>query len=102
MIRGGMVTLGVKDVDASVRFYVETLGMKLVEAKDGVSIIDTGEGFRIALARGDAKANLTLFAKLPMKDAVMILENRGVAVTTTSDGATFADPDGHAFTLRQG
>ncbi len=102
MIRGGMVTLGVKDVGAAVRFYVETLGMKLVEESAGTAVIDTGEGFRIALAAGDAKANVTLFAKLPMKEAVMILENRGVAVKTTSDGATFTDPDGHAFTLRQG
>lgn len=102
MIRGGMVTLGVKDVGAAVRFYVETLGMKLVEESADTAVIDTGEGFRVALTKGDAKANVTLFAKLPMKEAVMILENRGVAVKPTSDGATFTDPDGHAFTLRQG
>ena len=38
MIDGGIVRLPVKDVDASVRFYVETLGMKLVElSEDGWS-----------------------------------------------------------------
>ena len=31
MIRGGLVTLFVRDVGRAVRFYVETLGMKLVE-----------------------------------------------------------------------
>ena len=105
MIRGGMVTLGVKDVGASVRFYVETLGMKLVaegQGGQGGDVIDAGEGFRIALVKGDAKASLTLFSKLPMAEAVQILENRGVVVTKTAEGAAFDDPDGHHFTLRQG
>ncbi|MDF2692206.1 MAG: hypothetical protein K0S65_589, partial [Labilithrix sp.] len=31
MIRGGAVLFNVRDVGHAVRFYVETLGMKLVE-----------------------------------------------------------------------
>ena len=39
MIDGGLVRLPVKDVNASVRFYVETLGMKLVERMAVVPVV---------------------------------------------------------------
>src|SRR5947207_136105 len=53
MIRGGLVTLFVRDVEHAVRFYVESLGMKLVEqAGTGWAVIDAGDGFRIGLHKG--------------------------------------------------
>ena len=113
MIAGGQVTLFVADVGASVRFYVETLGMKLVEEGGaGYAVIDAGEGFRIALhAGGAAKAvkgtpKVGLYPKMPIAQAIAILENRGVAIDVIEDAkvtlATFHDPDGNVLYLRQG
>jgi catechol 2,3-dioxygenase-like lactoylglutathione lyase family enzyme len=111
MIRGGVVVLPVSDVARAVRFYVETLGMKLVEeSAAGEAILDAGEGFRIALRaqagadRGGAPA-VGLYPKLPLREAVAIFENRGVAFDI-EDGpavvlAHFRDPDGNRLHLCQ-
>jgi len=108
MICGGTVTLNVSDIGRSVRFYVETLGMKLVE-ESGVesAVIDAGEGFRIRV-RGAAtpqSAAITLDTKVPIDEAIAIYENRGVTFTVErGPGVTiarFADPDGNQLALHQ-
>ena len=106
MIRGGMVTLHANDVGASVRFYVETLGMKLVEERaDGGAVIDAGDGLRIALAGGERQENtsdevgLTLLVKVPLADAIAIYENRGVVFERTPSGVTFRDPASNRIAL---
>jgi catechol 2,3-dioxygenase-like lactoylglutathione lyase family enzyme len=106
MIRGGIVTLRVSDVGRAVRFYVETLGMKLVEeAADGSATIDAGEGFLIGLRGGEQprpEANalpLLLRPKVPLAEAIAIYENRGVAFEQTEIGARFRDPDGNPLAL---
>ena len=116
MIRGGLVTLFVRDVGRAVRFYVETLGMKLVEqAGDGWAVIDAGEGFRIGLhqsaARGDVEGrgafapSVGLYPKVPLEEAIAIYENRGVKFETKDDGpvtlAHFRDPDDNVLYLCQ-
>jgi len=107
MIRGGMVTLDATDVGASVRFYVETLGMKLAEERpDGSAVIDAGDGFRIALRAGQHprgetdEVGLTLLVKVPLTDAIAIFENRGVAFERTATGVTFRDPAGNRISLQ--
>ena len=78
MIRGGLVTLFVRDMKRAVGFYVETLGLKLVE--DGGphwAVIDAGEGFRIGLhasaeSSSEAKAgapSVGLTPKVPILEA---------------------------------
>src|SRR5262245_11450244 len=91
MIRGGAVVLDVSDVAHSVRFYVETLGTKLVhEGSDGSATIDAGEGFRIELRSAaqsnpresrtfEAAPSVLLFPKIPIDEAIAIYENRGVS-----------------------
>jgi catechol 2,3-dioxygenase-like lactoylglutathione lyase family enzyme len=110
MIRGGLVTLNVSDVGRAVRFYVETLGMKLVEeAPDGSAVIDAGEGFLIALRSGGAPGAataVTLFTKVPIEEAIAIFENRGVTFTIERpDGglvmARFRDPDANLLCLQE-
>ncbi|MBX3212238.1 MAG: VOC family protein [Labilithrix sp.] len=109
MIRGGAVALHVNDVGRAVRFYVETLGMKLVrEAPDGSALIDAGEGFHIALVAsgaGGASAPVHLYPKVPIDEAIAIYENRGVAFTIErAEGsvvARFQDPDANALALVQ-
>lgn len=106
MIAGGSITLHVRDVARAVRFYVETLGMKLVrEAPDGSATIDAGEGFQIVLRQGGAPGAtaVTLHAKVPLSEAIAIFENRGVTFTTEPIGgatvARFRDPDGNELAL---
>ena len=113
MIRGGLVTLYVRDVGRAVRFYVETLGMKLVEeAAHGWAVIDAGDGFRIGLhegggveGRGAFAPSVGLYPKVPIAEAVAIFENRGVKFDVKDDGpvtlAHFRDPDENVLYLCQ-
>ena len=119
MIRGGLVTLFVRDVGGAVRFYVETLGMKLVEeGGDGWAVIDAGDGFRIGLARAQASAkeaagggrgaftpSIRLTPKVPIREAIAIYENRGIVFDVKDEGpvtlAHFRDPDDNALYLCQ-
>jgi catechol 2,3-dioxygenase-like lactoylglutathione lyase family enzyme len=94
----------VADLGRSVRFFVETLGMKLVAEREGGAEIDAGDGFVLALVagtgvRGSGAVRIGLGAKLPLDEAVAILENRGVLVTRAGGVASFHDPDGHTFFL---
>src|SRR5688572_12701364 len=104
MIRGGLVALHVKDVAVSVRFYIETLGMKLVEEVGSKSaVLDAGDGFRIALhaeshvAADPSSVEIGLVPKVPLREAIAIFENRGVAFDVRDEGARtvarFRDPD---------
>jgi len=94
MINGGLVRLPVKDVGASVRFYVETLGMKLVEEAEGNAVIDCGDGFLLSLTQ--AERAVVLKTKMTMDESKAILANRGVAVDERN---RFVDPDGNVFHL---
>lgn len=111
MIRGGVAVLNVSDVGRATRFYIETLGMKLVEEMaDGSAVIDAGEGFRIGLRRGDSAAPgagpaLMLYSKVPIDEAIAIFENRGLAFTVERTEravvARFEDPDANVICLVQ-
>jgi catechol 2,3-dioxygenase-like lactoylglutathione lyase family enzyme len=107
------VTLFVRDVNRAVRFYVETLGMKLVEEPgSGWAVIDAGDGFRIGLhegavveGRGAFAPSVGLYPKVPLREAVAIFENRGVKFEIKDDGpvtlAYFRDPDDNVLYLCQ-
>lgn len=106
MIRGGAVVLPSRDVGRSVRFYVETLGMKLVaEREDGTATIDAGEGFLIELTPGDVPKGpaptVLLRPKVPLDEVIAIFENRGVVFTREGGVARFTDPDGHPLALAE-
>ncbi|MBX3189156.1 MAG: VOC family protein [Labilithrix sp.] len=114
MIRGGIVTLNVGDMKRAVRFYVETLGMKLVDDPGGGSaVIDAGDGFLIGLRERAAAQgapaghapSIGLHPKIPLREAISILENRGVVFEVKDDGpatlAYFRDPDDNVLHLCQ-
>ena len=116
MIRGGLVTLFVHDVERALRFYIETLGMKLVEeGGKHWAVVDAGDGFRIGLhpsppgtlegGRGAFAPSIGFNAKVPIREAIAILENRGVRFDVKDDGpvtlAHFKDPDDNPLYLCQ-
>jgi catechol 2,3-dioxygenase-like lactoylglutathione lyase family enzyme len=105
MIRGGAVVLHARDVERAVRFYVETLGMKLVAEAPGAATIDAGEGFRIELRRAAPSAGspVVLYPKVPIDEAIAVYENRGVELRVERPGgavvARFRDPDDNELAL---
>ena len=55
-ISGGMPTIFVSDMDAAVRFYIEALGLKLLERYgDHWASIDAGHGLTIGLHPASAQ-----------------------------------------------
>lgn len=94
-----MITLAVRDVSASVRFYVETLGLKLVEQTAEACVLDAGEAFLLELRAGAPghDTHVTLFPKVPLAEAISIYEMRGVAF---ADDGSFKDLDGNTLRLR--
>ena len=97
-----------RNVAEAVRFYVETLGLKLVDEHDEASAtIDAGDGFLIMLVAGRRPTNptqraLTLYSKVALADCVAVLENRGVVFHRDSDTALrFIDPDGNVLVLAE-
>jgi catechol-2,3-dioxygenase len=108
MICGGAVHLDVTHVPHAVRFYVETLGMKLVDEHDDASAtLDAGEGFRLTLLAAHkppsaSRPALTLYTKAALADCAAVLANRGVEFQ--HDGAStlrFSDPDGNVLLLAE-
>jgi len=93
MIRGGLVTLQVASVEAALRFYIETLGMKLVAD----ATLDAGDGFCLRLVEGPRRTDdITFHTKVPLAEAIAIYENRGVVFDAQG---RFRDPDGNTLTL---
>ncbi len=115
MIKGGIPTIFVSDMDRAVNFYTDTLGMK-VQQRDGNDwcSIDAGDGLTLGLhpagpnspkpgSRGAISIGLGLTE--PLDDVVKTLKERGVAFEgeIIDDDpvrlALFGDPDGNEFYL---
>ena len=116
MLKGGNVTVYVSDMDKAVRFYTQTLGLKLRErVGDHWAAIDAGGGLVIGLhpatrefSAGQAGSLALGFeATAPIEDVVKTLESRGVQFARGVVGdkagkfAFFSDPDGNACYLFQ-
>ena len=114
MFNGGIVTVFVTDMDRSVRFYTEQLGLKLLQRyQNHFATVDAGHGLTIGL-HPTAAASPTVSPKSGMSiglyltgsisDAVKSLEARGVtfAGPPINEGkagsfAYFTDPDGNSL-----
>jgi catechol 2,3-dioxygenase-like lactoylglutathione lyase family enzyme len=118
MFAGGLVTVFVTDMDRSVRFYTEQLGLTLLKRYENhFATIDAGHGLTIGLhpgnasvPAGDTKAGISIGLYLTgrLDDAVTLLEGRGIAFAgpIINEGkagkfAHFTDPDGNALYLAE-
>ena len=117
VIRGGNATIYVTDMDRSVAFYTEVLGLRLAfRAGDHWATIDAGDGFQLGLhpatphgpAPGTAGAiTVGLGVDAPIERVVSTLTGRGVAFhgPVLDEGnlklAFFTDPDGNEFYLAE-
>jgi catechol 2,3-dioxygenase-like lactoylglutathione lyase family enzyme len=108
VISGGHTVLYCADVSRSVRFYIETLGLKLVaDLGKGLAILDAGDGFRVALHEGfqsdGRKSGVGFQVRGDFETAVTVYANRGIQFTDKSSAranlAYFADPDGNELHL---
>ena len=116
MIRGGSPTIFVTDMNRAVRFYNETLGLKIAyRAAEKFCMIDAGDGFMIGLhppgehagtpgTNGATQVGLNV--SQPIQDVVDALRKRGVnfhGPVIDDQGsvklAFFNDPDGNTLYL---
>jgi catechol 2,3-dioxygenase-like lactoylglutathione lyase family enzyme len=114
-MRVSMISLGVKDTARSIKFYRDTLGLRLVaEPEPGeVAIFEAG-AIQITLNRPLANAAgaaivgavevilsvdsvISAHGQLAERGCVFIREPREVFAGTWT--ATFIDPDGHRLTI---
>lgn len=117
MFRSGNVTIYVTDMDRAVRFYQETLGLKLAyRFGDHWASIEAAKGLTIglhpareAVAAGERKGGPALGLELTgsIGEAMKTLEARGVSFEGIADEgkagkfAHFHDPDGNQLYLAE-
>ena len=115
MIAGGNATVFVSDMERAVRFYNQTLGLKIVyRAAEHFCMIDAGAGFLIGLhppARNasapgtSGSIQIGLDVSQPIEEVMNTLRTRGVIFhgPAINDGAVklafFTDPDGNELYL---
>jgi catechol 2,3-dioxygenase-like lactoylglutathione lyase family enzyme len=115
MFSSGNVTIYVANMDRAVRFYTETLGLKLAyRFGDHWASVELGKGLTIGLHPASAESPkgrggmaIGLELSCPIQDAVHRLEAKGVRfagiVNEAKAGkfAHFEDPDGHLLYLAE-
>ena len=117
MFTSGNVTIYVANMDRAVRFYTETLGLRLAyRFGDHWASVELGKGLTIglhpaaeSLPAGERKGGPSIGIELAgaLDDAVKTLEGRGVRFDGVKDEgkagrfAHFRDPDGNLLYLAQ-
>lgn len=117
MISAGNATIYVTDMDRSVVFYTDTLGLRLdFRAGDHWASIDAGEGMLIGVHPASSRApapgtpgaiTVGLAVDEPIEEVVSTLEKRGVEFDgpVLDEGqlklAFFTDPDGNGLYLAE-
>lgn len=101
MIEAGRVRLPVADVERALRFYIERLGVKLVES--AAARIDLGGGFEIDLVEQPKSGPTLLSLRIrgDFEEALGTYENRGLVLVRGTDAngpyAESTDLDGHSL-----
>ncbi len=111
-------TVAVTDLDRAKRFFVEQVGLPLLEETPFSFRLGAGKGSQIGVRRGQPNAGQTVahFEVDGLEAVIGDLTARGVvfqeyetpktvnfiAQVGPARGAWFADPDGNVFGLREG
>ena len=118
LIEGGNATIMVSDMDASVAFYTEVLGLRLVHrAGPDWAAIDAGGGLSLGLHKAGhghglgagqpGSVSVGLSVTQPIESVVAALREQGVAFRgpIADQGfvklAFFGDPDGNMLYLAE-
>lgn len=110
--KASVVILAVTDLNKSIEFYRDRLGLKMTGTNEDFAFFDAG-GFSIALRGGRPKAEPTdlssveiAFAVDHVKSAHQSLRTQGVefkreprVITGTTWATDFRDPDGHVLSI---
>ena len=115
MISTGTATIYVTDMERAVRFYTETLGLKLkYRGGPGFTAIDAGREFEIGLHTThpggpqpgpNSPIQVGFYVDEPIAQVVATLRERGAEVGDPRPGggpvtlASLADPDGNTLYL---
>ena len=96
--------LGAQNLTRAVRFYVETMGMKLAAENALGARIDAGDGLRFQLVQDGPVllSPLSLFARGDLDETRAIYENRGLVFTREDAGTPryrFVDTEGNHLCL---
>ena len=113
VVRGACARLGVSDLDAAIRFYVDVLGLQLAtRIGDEWAAVDAGGGLIIGLApRAEGEppgGTVGLWTNEPLEAVMAELTGRGVRfdgpvlVKEMIQLAFFRDPDGNRLSLSNG
>jgi catechol 2,3-dioxygenase-like lactoylglutathione lyase family enzyme len=108
----GMILLGVSDLERSVAFYTETLGLRLKSQMPGFAFVDAGpvtlvlsEPLGRALGNHPGAVEI-VWPVDDVRSAHETLRSRGVTfiaeprnVTGRDWSAVFTDPDGHHLSI---
>lgn len=112
-LRVSMISLGVTDMERSVKFYGDTLGLQILGKPAEVSMFKAGDVTLVLNLPAGRNAGSALVGSVEMifpvesvKDAYALLTERGCKflrepreVTPGIWAATFTDPDGHRLTV---
>jgi catechol 2,3-dioxygenase-like lactoylglutathione lyase family enzyme len=118
MFAGGLVTVFVTDMDRSVKFYAEQLGLKLLQRyQNHFATIDAGHGLTIGLhptstaspaSEPKTRISIGLYLTGSIDDAVKTLQGRGVkfdgSILNEGKAGKFAyltDPDGNSLYIAE-
>lgn len=115
----GMVWLGiyVEDLEKSIQFYEETLGLNLLDRNDHYAHFDAGAGSLLELFSGgtrhgapkgpDRQSSLTALLVGNLEETKAVLKGRGVQFTDSEGSfenmrwATLVDPEGNCLEIKE-
>ena len=104
MFRGGHLRVPVTDLPRAVRFYVETMGMKLVHDAPDAPVFDAGDGLILCLSRAHGTPNpsqplAALVVKGELSSSLSVLENRGIGISKQDGRIRITDSEGNLYEL---